>query len=423
MAEIPFPRGVRDLMPNEALFRNELIERIENTMQLFGFLTIDTPTFESLKVLKAKNAIGAENKLIYELKDEDLGLRYDATVSLARYMAMHQELPLPFKRYYIGKNWRREEPQRYRYREFTQADVDIVGGNKTMADAEIVGVGSMILESIGIDYIVCINDRQLLEQVLAKFGVKSEQFVDVERIIDKMDKIGESKVVDLLKGINLNGALVDQIMAFVGQSGTNSQKLDYVDNLLGNKEATKELRTTLSLLVNYNLRGEIRVDFWIMRGLDYYTGIVFEYKSKEGQSVSVGGGGRYDNLIALYGARPMPAVGVAFGIDRILEMLNFSSSLEYTYANVFVANVNEGNYPYALEVANKLRAQGIPTDLNMASRNLSNQFSYASSIKVKYVVIIGDVEQKGGSVKLRNLISGEEKTLKISEAIDIIKGK
>ena len=146
MADIPFPRGVRDLMPNEALFRNELLKRIESLFQLFGFLAIDTPTFESLKVLKAKDGIGEDTKLIYELKDEDLGLRYDNTVSLARYMAMHQDLPLPFKRYCINKVWRREEPQRLRYREITQADADIVGGNSAMADAEVIAVASMILE-------------------------------------------------------------------------------------------------------------------------------------------------------------------------------------------------------------------------------------------------------------------------------------
>lgn len=423
MADIPFPRGVKDLMPNEALFRNELLNKIDSVFQLFGFLTIDTPTFESLKVLKAKDAIGQENKLIYELKDEDLGLRYDNTVSLARYMAMHQDLPLPFKRYYIGKVWRREEPQRLRYRELTQADADIVGGSETVTNAEVIAVACVILESVGIDYVVCINDRKLLEKVLAKFGVPKEQFTDIERSIDKMDKLGESKVAELLKGLGIAAPLIDQIMAFVGQNGTNDQKFNYIDGILGETSSTKELRETFGLLQDYNLRGEIRLDLWIMRGLDYYTGIVFEYKNKYDESISIAGGGRYDNLISLYGAKSIPAVGVSFGIDRILDMLEYSASLEYTYANVFVANVGQGNYRYALKVANALRVSGIPTDINMASRNLSNQFAYASTIKTKYVAIIGDAEEKAVKIKLRNLITGNESLVTLDEAVKIIKGE
>jgi histidyl-tRNA synthetase len=423
MADIPFPRGVRDLMPNEALFRNELLKKIESIFQLFGYLTIDTPTFESLSILKAKNSIGEDTKLIYELKDDGLGLRYDHTVSLARYMAMHQDLSLPFKRYYIGKNWRREEPQRLRYREITQTDADIIGGNRSMADAESIAVGSMIFENIGIDYVVCINDRELLDKVLAKFGVKEEQFIGVFRAIDKTEKIGEQKVSELLKALPLEDSLVDQVMAFVGKTGTNDEKLAYIDGILGETTSTKSLKSTLSLLNEYKLRGEMRVDLWIMRGFDYYTGIVFEYKNKYDESVSIGSGGRYDNLISLYGGKPLPAVGVSLGVDRILEMLEFSASVEYTYANVFVANVNEANYQYALRTANAFREKGIPTEINVASRNLSNQLAYANAIKTKYVAILGDAEEKANKVKLRNLVTGNESLVSLEEAIGIVKGE
>lgn len=423
MADIAFPRGVRDLLPNEALFRNELLRKVEETFQLFGFLSIDTPSFESLKVLKAKMAIGAENKLIYELKDEQLGLRYDNTVSLARYMAMHQELPLPFKRYYIGKVWRREEPQRLRYREITMADVDIVGGSKPNANAEVIAVAARVLEEIGLDYIICINDRQIIDSVLLKFGVPDGKLVDVMRSLDKKDKIGEQGVVNLLKGLEIEGQIIDQIISFIAISGTNDKKLDYVDNLLGGDQSTKDLRLTLSLLRNYGLSGDLTIDFSIMRGLDYYTGIVFEYKSKLDQSLSISGGGRYDNLIGLFGAKQMPAVGMAFGIDRILEMLHYSSSIKYTYAKVFVANVNEKNYDYAIKVAGQLRSAGIATDINTASRNLSNQFGYASSIKTKYIAIVGEVEEKAGKLKLRNLISGKEEILSVEDAVKQIKGE
>lgn len=411
------------MLPNEALFRNELLRKIENVFQLFGFLTIDTPTFESLEVLKAKNAIGADTKLIYELKDEKLGLRYDNTVSLARYMAMHQELPMPFKRYYIGKDWRREEPQKLRYREITQADADIVGGNRAMADSEVMAVGATILESIGMEYMLCINDRELMDKVIMKFGVDETDIIDAMRALDKMDKIGQDGVAELLKGLKIDGAAIDQIIAFATLKGTSEERLNYVDNLLGSKEHTKNLRTAIELLKYYNLRGDIAVNFSIVRGLDYYTGIVFEYKNKEDTSVSIGGGGRYDNLIGVFSSKPMPAVGVSLGIDRILEMLDFSSSIEYTYANVFIAYVSESNYPYAVKVANSLRSSGIPTDVNIATRNLSNQFAYANSIKTKYAVVVGDIEQNSNKVKLRNLVTGSETSVFIDEAIKIIKGE
>ncbi len=423
MPDIPFPRGARDLLPNEALFRNELLKNIESVFQLFGFLTIDTPSFESLKVLKAKDAIGSDTKLIYELKDEQLGLRYDMTMSLARYMAMHQEVPMPFKRYYIGKAWRREEPQKLRYREITQADVDIVGGSKPFADAEVIAVAATIFDRIGLEYVACLNDRQIIDNVLMKFGVKDDKLIDVMRALDKIEKIGEDGVVKLLNGLEVESATIDQIIAFVSMKGTNEKKLDYVDKLLGSNESTKEIRTTLELLKSYNLKGKVNIEFSIIRGLDYYTGIVFEYKNKSEKSSSIAGGGRYDNLIGIFSAKQMPAVGVSLGIDRILEMLGFSSSIEYTYARVFVANVNEKNYAYAIKIANALRAKGIPTDVNIALRNLSNQFAHANAIKTKYVAIVGDVEEKLGKLKLRNLISGNETVLSVDEAVKTIKGE
>ena len=420
---MPFPRGVRDLMPNEALFRNELIRRMEEVFQRFGFMSIDTPSFERLGVLKAKGGIGEDAKLIFELKDEDLGLRYDNTVSLARYMSMHQELPLPFKRYYIGKDWRREEPQRMRYREFTQADIDIVGGKEMLTDAEIMAAGAIAIESAGLDYTIEINDRRLAEKVFEKFGINELMFMGVLRAIDKLDKIGEEKVAEALKGLGLTSELVDQIIGFINLKGNVEDKLTYAEGLLGSKEHTDKLRKTLALLKQYNIRGDARINFSLVRGLDYYTGMVFEYKlANSAKKDTIGGGGRYDTLIGMYGGKNIPAVGLAFGIDRMLEALKFSDSTVYTYAKVFVAFVNDGNYAYALSITNQLRANGVQADINMASRNLSNQFAYANSLKVRYAVIIGDVEMKSGKMKLRNLLSGDEQILSFDEALGVIKG-
>ena len=235
--------------------------------------------------------------------------------------------------------------------------------------------------------------------------------------------MGEEKVAEALKGLGLSNELVDQIIAFINLRGDAEEKLTYADNLLGSKDYTDKLRKTLELLKQYNIRGEARINFSLVRGLDYYTGMVFEYKlANTDRKDTICGGGRYDTLIGMYSGKNIPAVGLAFGIDRMLEALKFSDSTAYTYAKVFVAFVNDGNYTYALGIANQLRANGIPADINLASRNLSNQFAYANSLKVKYAVIIGDMEMNSGKVKLRNLISGNEQTLSFEDAVQVIKG-
>jgi histidyl-tRNA synthetase len=243
--------------------------------------------------------------------------------------------------------------------------------------------------------------------------------------VDKLDRAGESAIVDMLKGLMLDSAVVDQIMGFVKVGGSNDDKLSYVDGVLGNSKATGSIRDILNTLSNYALKGGLAVDFSVMRGLDYYTGVVFEYKGIDDERNSLGGGGRYDNLIGAYApnSKSMPAVGVSLGIDRILDMLNFSSSMEYTYAKVFVVTVKDSNYTYALRVANLLRSNGIATDINIASRNLANQFSYAGAIKTKYAVIVGDAEEQLGKVKLRDLVTGKEETLGFDEAVEAIKGE
>ncbi len=410
-------------MPSEALFRNELLKRVESTFQLFGFSAIDTPTFEPLAILKAKNAIGEDTKLIYELKEENLGLRYDLTVSLARYMAMHQELPMPFKRYQIGKVWRREEPQKLRYREFTQADADIVGGVKALADAEAIATGAYALESIGVDYVIEINDRQLMEKVFEKLGMNGKFFVGAARAIDKLEKIGEDKVSEMLRELGISADAVDGMIELEKLGGSNAEKISYVEKLLGEASATKDLKDTLAALAQYSMHGDAAIDFSLMRGLDYYTGIVFEFKAKNDlKGPSVGGGGRYDNLIGIFAGKPMPAVGVSLGVDRILELLEYSKSTECSYAKAFVAYVKEKNYSYALKVANMLRSNKIATEINISSRNLANQLAHANSLKIKYVIIIGDVEEKAGELKLRNLTSGEEQILSIEDAVVVING-
>ncbi len=422
MADIPYPRGVRDLMPNEALFRAELVKKAESVFQRFGFLTIDTPAFESLKVLMAKNAIGEDNTLIYEIKDEDLGLRYDHTVSFARYVGMHQELPLPFKRYCIGKVWRKDEPQKNRYREFMQADIDIAGGTPSFCDAEVVAAIATALDEMGINYTIKVNNRRIVDDLLLGSGLTPEVSRNAMRAIDKTDKIGAEKVNELLLALGIGKDLLEHINSFIRMEGGTEEKLSYAESVVKDKAAVAELRTLMGLLAKYNVRGSFKVDFSLVRGLDYYTGLVFEVVDASGAiGASIGAGGRYNKLISLYGPREIEAVGASLGIDRILDLMDYSSSVQYTFANTFVAYINESNYPYALEIANGLRKNGVNAEINLTKRNISNQLSYANSLKFKFALIVGGSEEKEHKVKLRNLVSGEEVTLGFDEALAIVK--
>lgn len=418
MADVPFPRGVRDLLPNEALFRSSIIRTIEKVYQSFGFYEIDTPAVESLALLKGDKTLGEENqKELFEITVENLGFRYDQTMSLARFMAMHQELPLPFKRYQIGKVWRLDEPQKNRYREITQADVDIVGGKRIVTDAEVVAAAMTAYDSLGVNYMIRISDRRILNGALAAFGIPEKLQVKVMRTIDKLDKLGKDGVsAELIKlGLEREGA--EGIMEFIAKGSTNEERLDYVEGILKDKEPVKELRELLSLLSMYKVGGEIEVDFSTVRGIDYYTGVVFETMEKKGEMrYSMGSGGRYDNLIGKYAGKELPAVGISIGVDRVMDSLGFEMAPVYTYADVFVAHVKESNFKYALGAANALRALGLNVDINTAGKNLANQLGYANALRFGYVIIIGDEEEKLGKVKLRNLSSGTEELLTTEEA-------
>jgi histidyl-tRNA synthetase len=418
MTELALPRGMKDLLPNAALFRNELIAKVEKVFQTFGFLTIDTPMLESIDILKAKGGIGEESKLIFETTEDNLGLRYDLTVSLSRYIAMHQELPMPFKRYAIGKAWRREEPQHLRHREFTQADVDIVGGDAAQTTAEVIAAAGRAFDEIGIGYIVRINSRSVMNAVLDKFGVEPKMHTDVMRIVDKLDKVGRDKILEMLGELGLQRDIISRIDNLINMQGSNSEKFAYIATLSIEEGTLAELKGVLELLPAYQLKGSVMLDFSIVRGLDYYTGVVFEFSDASGKErASIGAGGRYDGLIGLYGSRSLPAVGASIGINRILDILGFEKSEKMTYAKLFVINVKKENYQYAVKVANWFRLKGVPTDINLSQRNISNQLSYANSLKFGFAAIIGDAEQSQNKIKLRDLVSGEENEMSIEEAL------
>jgi histidyl-tRNA synthetase len=418
MGEIPFPRGVRDLMPNEAIARNEVMEKIERVYRSFGFLPIYTPYMESLDVLKAKEVIGEENKLIFELRDQNNGLRYDHTVGLARYISMHNSMPLPFKRYAIGTVWRMDEPQRMRLREFAQADVDILGGDPIKANAEALATVCKAMDALGLDYTIRLNSRQTVDIFMEKIGLK-EQTQKIMRIMDKADKIGNEGVIKELSAMGVRDDAIDQISALVGVSGSNDERIKKINAMAGSDGACTEISGTLELLQRYEIKGKYMVDPSIVRGIDYYTGIVVETLDNTGVAgnSSICSGGRYDNLVSRFSESKLPGVGFSIGIDRVLDVIKFSESKKRTYSRAFVAYIKEQNYDYALGVALKLRGAGIEVDLNQASRNISNQLSYASSLGIPYSIVVGPKEQESSKVKLRDMNTGDESEMSVDEAI------
>ncbi len=408
MGDIRLPRGVRDFMPNEALFRNQVIEKIEDAFQLYGFVNIETPKIEPLGLLKAKSGLGDENKLIFEIAEENIGLRYDMTMSLARYIVMHQDIPMPFKRYAIGNVWRMDEPQRLRYREFTQADIDIIGGNEAAANAEVISAACTAYAKLDVAPKISISSRKIVEGAMRAFGVPKEKMIGCMRILDKLDKIGSDGVrgmLDEYAGPDISGKLVEML----DFGDTNEEKIRYATGIAG-EDATKEIRDTLALLDTYSSKEAVEIDFSVIRGLDYYTGIVMEARmySASGKFDVLGGGGRYSDLVKNLGGRELGGVGVALGVDRILETLDISKRTKKSIAEVFVSNVKSNNFRYALGVANRLRNESIPTDMNIAERNISNQMSYAANMGYRYVVIVGDNEEKKNMPKVRDMSSGDE---------------
>ncbi len=418
------PRGVRDFSPSEAISRKWAIDVIEEVYKRFGFYPIDTPALETIEVLNAK-AYGEETtKNIFKIADDDSALRFDLTVPLARYMAMNKDMPLPFKRYQIGYAWRRDEPQKMRYREFVQADVDIVGGEKIYSDAEVIAATALAIEELGIrNYRILLNSRKLLEKILDNFGVDQKKSAEAISVIDKLAKIGEEECVSQLNKIVGDDRVASKIIEFIQSESGNDKKIEELSaNIKNAKEETEETNLLLSLLEQYGIVDKVKIDLSLARGFAYYTGFVWEFVVVEGdkQLPSIAGGGRYDNLLELYTKKSLPAVGSSIGLDRIMDVLK-EKPLIRTYAKLFVAYIGEENAPPALSLANKARSAGIYTDLNITKRNITKQLEYANSLKFKYVAIIGKQEMAMKKVKLRNLISGNEDMLSIDEVLDIVK--
>ena len=424
--------GFMELLPEEQILFNKMKEIIRKSYEKYGFLPLDTPIIEDANVLLAK-AGGETEKQIYRLKkgDNDLALRFDLTVPLAKYVTeYYDKLSFPFKRYQIGKVYRGEKAQRGRYREFYQCDVDIIGDGKLsiLNDAELPAIIYNTFKNLGFDeFTICINNRKILNGLFASLDLEDTS-TEILRIIDKIEKIGPDSVKkELLKNINENQ--VNTIMQFISIDGTNSTKLQSLEDMkIENdvfQEGISELREVLKFVQIFGVpEKNIKLDLTIARGLDYYTGTVYEtFLDKYKDLGSVCSGGRYDNLAEYYTNRKMPGVGISIGLSRLFFQLtdsNIISANGQSISDVLVISMTE-DYEKCAEIARILRESELNVQVNLENQKLGKKFKIADKLNVKFVIIIKKKKKKNDVVSLKNMITGEQTTMKIEEAIIAIK--
>ena len=422
--EVGLPRGTRDYSAGETIVLQGIMASIEDTFRRFGFSPIDTPGIELLETLNGKAYGEDAKKEIYVIEGKTDGLRYDFTVPLARHMAMKRDIPLPFKRYQIGKVWRMDEPQKMRAREFIQADVDVVGSNEPVSDAEIIGAVALSLEGAGVqEYKVIINSRTILDALMGAFGVPGGKRIEAIRALDKLEKIGREEVSGLLVGAGQDAEKAERMLDFVLEAGSNESRLDGLSRTVPESSGSiANIKEVLRIVGLYRIKGEVLVDFSLARGLDYYTGGVWEFcVYKDGKRLpSIASGGRYDRLMEMYSKNPVPAVGAAIGVSRVFEVVK-AVELRNTYAKVHVSYIKRENQDYGIEIANAMRSAGIYTDLELTERALSKQLEYVNSMSIPYAIIVGNREKEEKKVKLRDMLTGEEEMLTVEEAVSRIK--
>lgn len=424
--------GFMELLPNEQILFNKMKETIQKTYEKYGFLPIDTPVIEDANVLLAK-AGGETEKQIYRFQkgENDLALRFDLTVPLAKYVTQYYDkLSFPFKRYQIGKVYRGEKAQRGRYREFYQCDVDIIGDGKLsiINDAEIPSIIYQTFKNLGFDdFTICINNRKILNGLFLSLELQEES-AGILRIIDKIDKIGKEAVkAELLKDIPLEK--VETIMKFIAISGDNSEKIQELENMNIENETFKEGLNELGQVVKFiRIFGvpeeNFKIDLTIARGLDYYTGTVYEtFLNKYRNMGSICSGGRYDNLAEYYTERKMPGVGISIGLSRLFFQLmdnEIITAKGQSISDILIISMTD-DYDMCASVATKLRENNLNVQINIEDQKIGKKFKYANNINVKYVIIIGEDEIKNNVVTVKNMETGNQETVKIEEAIEIIK--
>ncbi len=429
MTEYQPPRGTRDFLPEEMGRRQYIIDTVRRVFESFGFEPIDTPAFESWELLSRKGSGGeAVRDEIYYFKDKsdrELGLRFDLTVPLARVAACNPQMKLPFKRYQAGKVWRYDRPQAGRMREFVQMDVDTVGSDTMDADAECIAVAFEALKLLGFrNFEVRLNSRKVLNGLTEFVGVPSNLSKATFRVLDKIEKVSVEETVKELKRIGVETGTVTKLMKMIGTRGRPAATLARIAKQMKGvpaaEEGLRELGEIEALSKAYGFDRNLVIDFSLVRGLDYYTGPIFEISVKAGKNMgSVSGGGRYDSLIGLYGGKQVPATGISLGIERIYEIMKTEGMFRDAgkSCSVFVISVNDGVRKQALQIARRLRAKGICAETDVMGRDLRKQMDYANKKGACCAVIVGPKEVKAKKYTLRDMKTGKESRLTLNSII------
>ncbi|MBQ4521039.1 MAG: histidine--tRNA ligase [Bacteroidaceae bacterium] len=442
------PKGTRDFSPVEMSKRNYIFNTIRDVYALYGFQQIETPAMENLSTLMGK--YGEEgDKLLFKIQnsgdyfkgltDEELlsrnaaklaskfcekGLRYDLTVPFARYVVMHrEELALPFKRYQIQPVWRADRPQKGRYREFYQCDADVVGSDSLLNEVELMQIVDTVFSRFGIRVCIKINNRKILSGIAEIIG-ESDKIVDITVAIDKLDKIGLDNVNAELASKGISQEAIDKLQPIILLSGTNVEKLCILKSVLATSEiglkGVEECEFILNTLDGLGLKNEVELDLTLARGLNYYTGAIFEVKALDVQIGSITGGGRYDNLTGIFGMPGISGVGISFGADRIFDVLNqldLYPKEAVTGTRVLFVNFGTSEVAYCLPLLAKLRDAGISAEIYPDSSKMKKQMAYANAKAVPFVAMVGENEMNEGKVMLKNMATGEQSLLSVDELI------
>lgn len=454
MAQKPsIPKGTRDFGPVEMAKRNYIFDVIRQVYALYGFQQIETPAMETLQTLMGK--YGEEgDKLLFKIlnsgdylnkiTDEELaerntlrlasrlcekGLRYDLTVPFARYVVMHRdELQLPFKRYQIQPVWRADRPQKGRYREFFQCDADVVGSDSLLNEVELMQIVDTVFCRFGIRVQIKINNRKILSGIAEVIG-ETDKIVDITVAIDKLDKIGLEGVNAELATNGISDEAIEKLQPIISLQGTNAEKLRTIESVLfaseTGRKGIEETRFILNTLEAVGLKNEVQFDLTLARGLNYYTGAIFEVKALDTPMGSITGGGRYDNLTGIFGMPGISGVGISFGADRIYDVLNALDLYPKEMLNatqVLFINFGDNETAYCLPILAKARANGIRAEIYPDQAKMKKQMGYANAKSIPFVVLAGENEISEGKVMLKNMQTGEQHLVSPAEMIALVKG-
>lgn len=445
------PKGTRDFTPLEMSKRNYIFDTIKSVFALYGFKQIETPAMETLQTLLGK--YGEEgDKLLFKIlnsgdylnkieRDELLnanplhlasklcekGLRYDLTVPFARFVVMHRdELQLPFKRYQIQPVWRADRPQKGRYREFYQCDADVVGSDSLLNEVELVQIVDTVFKRFGVRVQIKINNRKILTGIAEYIG-EADKIVDITVAIDKLDKIGIDNVNAELAADGLSSEAIEKLQPIILLSGSNEEKLDVIAKVLEQSETglkgVEELRYIFGVLNRVGIENEVQFDLTLARGLNYYTGAIFEVKSLDVQIGSITGGGRYDNLTGIFGLSGISGVGISFGADRIFDVLNALDLYPETAMSatkLLFINFGEKETAYCLPIIAKARERGIPAEMYPDAVKMKKQMAYANNNGIRYVALAGENEINENKLTLKDMATGEQRLVSAEELVSIV---